>query len=102
MFGATEPVFVTGGGSQKSKHMNPKTNVPLRGVGAIEYSTEVLPKLIESGDRLFCGNQAYAKNWIFQQDNAPAHTAKMSKAVLEDKMKGRWVQDWPPSSPDLS
>lgn len=74
----------------------------LWGLGAIEYSTEVLPRLIESGDRLFCGNRAYAKKWMFQQVNAPAHTAKMSKAHLEDRMKGRWVQDWPPSSPALS
>lgn len=101
-FGPTEPVFVTGGGSQKSKVLNPKTDIPLRGVGAVEYCTEVLPRLIEDGDKLFSGKRAYAKDWVFQQDNAPAHTAKMSKAVLEDKMKGRWVKDWPPSSPDLS
>ena len=101
-FGATEPVFVTGGGSQKSKVLNPKTKVPLRGVGAVEYSTEVLPRLIQDGDQLFAGKRAYAKDWVFQQDNAPAHTAKMSKAVLEDRMEGRWLKDWPPSSPDLS
>ena len=92
-FGPTEPVFVTGGGSQKSKVKNPKTKVLLRGVGAMEYSTEVLPGLIKDGDRLFSGKRAHAKNWVFQQDNAPAHTAKMSKAVLEDRLKGRWVQD---------
>ena len=97
-FGPTEPVFVTGGGSQKSKVLNPRTKVPLRGVGAVEYSTEVLPRLIQDGDKLFAGKRAYARYWVFQQDNAPAHTAKMSKAVLED----RWVKDWPPSSPDLS
>ncbi len=102
LFGPTEPVFVTGGGSQKSKFLNPKTKVPLRGVGAVEYSTEVLPRLIQDGDRLFAGKRAYAKDWLFQQDNAPAHTAKMSKAVLEEKMGGRWIKDWPPSSPDLS
>jgi transposase len=101
-YGPTEPVFVTGGGSQKSKVVNPKTKVLLRGVGALEYCTDVLPSLIKDGDRLFSGTRAYAKNWVFQQDNAPAHTSKMSKAVLEDRMKGRWVQDWPPSSPDLS
>ena len=102
VFGPTEPVFVTGGGSQKSKVVNPKTKVLLRGVGALEYSKEVLPGLIEDGDRLFSRKRAYAKNWVIQQDNAPAHTAKMSKAVLEDRMKGRRVQDWPPSSPELS
>lgn len=102
VFGATMPVFVTGGGSQKSKVLNPKTKVALRGVGAEEYSTEVLPRLIEDGDRLFSGKRAYAKKWVFQQDNAPAHTAKRSKDVLEARMTGRWLKDWPANSPDLS
>jgi len=101
-FGPTSPVFVTGGGSKKSKFVNPKTKVPVKGVGALEYTTEVLPSLIADGDKLFSGKRKYAKQWIFQQDNAPAHTAKISKAFLEDRMAGRWVQDWPPSSPDLS
>ena len=74
----------------------------MKGVGALEYTTEVLASLIADGDKLFSGKRKYAKQWIFQQDNAPAHTAKISKAFLEDRMAGRWVQDWPPSSPDLS
>ena len=101
-FGPTKPVFVTGGGSQKSKFVNPKTKVPLRGVGAVEYSTEVLPRLIADGDLLSSGKRAFAEKWVFQQDGAPAHTAKVSKAALEEKMEGRWLKDWPPSSPDLS
>jgi transposase len=39
---------------------------------------------------------------VFQQDNAPAHTTKMTKGVLDARMPGRWMQDWPPCSPDLS
>lgn len=100
--GATNPIFVTGGGSQKSKVLSPKTGIPLRGVGAKEYSTEVLPSLISDGDRLFSGERLYARKWIFQQDNAPAHTAGSSKDVLESRMSGRWIMDWPPCSPDLS
>lgn len=101
-FGATKPIFVTGGGSQRSKVLNLKTQVPLRGVGAQEYSQDVLPSLLEDGDRLFSRARSSARKWIFQQDNAPAHTSKMSKGVLEARMSGRWMQDWPACSPDLS
>ena len=101
-FGATKPVFVTGGGSQKSKHLNPKTKLPLRGVGAEEYSSEVLPRLIDDGDVLFSEKRAYKKDWIFQQDGASSHRSVRSKKVLNARMPGRWMQDWPASSPDLS
>jgi len=50
----------------------------------------------------FWGEAGYARGWVFQLDNAVAHTAEMSKAVLKDRMGGRWVDYWPPSSPDLS
>lgn len=102
LFGATRPVFVTGGGSQKSKAVNPKTRQPLRGVGSLEYSSEVLPRLIADGDMLFSGKRVYKNDWIFQQDGASSHTAKVSKGVLNARMPGRWMQDWPASSPDLS
>ena len=101
-FGATKPVFVTGGGSQKSETLNPKTGIPLRRVGAEEYSKNVLPNLLADGDKLYSGERSYARKWIFQQDNAPAHTAGLSKGVLESRMSGRWIMDWPACSPDLS
>ncbi len=37
---------------------------------------------------------------VFQQDNAPCHTARVTKALL--KSKGSWVDDWPARSPDLN
>ena len=82
--------------------MNSKTMVPLRGVGAQEYSKDVLHSLLEDGDRLFAGERLYAKMWVFQQDNAPAHTAKLSEEKLDAVMCGRWMQDWPACSPDLT
>ncbi len=36
---------------------------------------------------------------IFQQDLAPAHTAKSTKSCLKDHSVG--VLDWPANSPDL-
>ncbi len=39
-------------------------------------------------------------DFIFQQDLAPAHTAKITKSWLNDHGVG--VLDWPPNSPDLN
>ncbi len=39
-------------------------------------------------------------DFIFQQDLAPAHTAKSTKTGLNDHVVG--VLDWPANSPDLN
>ncbi len=39
-------------------------------------------------------------DFIFQQDLAPAHTAKSTKSWLNDRGVG--VRDWPANSPDLN
>lgn len=104
-FGITKPIFVTGGGSKASKYKHPKTKQTLTGVGAEEYWTDVLPSLISDGNSLFKKSAYWAKRWIFQQDNAPPHTAVATKAKLVDLMGGvesRVELDWPPMSPDLS
>jgi hypothetical protein len=44
---------------------------------------------------LFGGN-----TWIFQQDNAPIHTAKIVKEWINDQ--NIEVMQWPPYSPDLN
>ncbi len=51
--------------------------------------------MLPSADQLF----KYA-DWIFQQDLAPAHTAKSTKSWLNDHAVG--VLDWPANSPDVS
>lgn len=40
-------------------------------------------------------------NLLFQQDNAPAHTSRTTRAFLAKKLPGR-VIEWPALSPDLS
>ncbi|GBL81264.1 hypothetical protein AVEN_143589-1 [Araneus ventricosus] len=40
------------------------------------------------------------KRYLFQQDNARPHTAKITKTWL--RMKHAFVLEWPASSPDLS
>lgn len=46
------------------------------------------------------GGRIGGHNWIFQQDNAPIHTARATKAWLEDH--GIRLLPWPPKSPDLN
>ncbi len=51
--------------------------------------------MLPSADQLFKD-----ADFIFQQDLAPAHTAKSTKCWLNDHGVG--VLDWPAHSPDLS
>lgn len=42
-------------------------------------------------------------NYCFQQDGAPAHTARTTQRFLKEHMVEVWDKEmWPPSSPDLS
>ncbi len=50
--------------------------------------------MLSSADQLFKD-----ADFIFQQDLAPAHTAKSTKSWLNDHGVG--VLDWPANSPDL-
>lgn len=101
-YGVTRAIFVTGGGSQKSMHVNPKTGQPYHGVSAAEYQEQVLPLLIKDGDHIFKTSTRWGSEWLFQQDNARAHIAKTTKAVLDDLLPHRVVHEWPAMSPDLS
>ncbi len=51
--------------------------------------------MLPSADQLFKD-----ADFIFQQDLAPAHTAKSTKSWLNDRGVG--VLDWPANSPDLN
>ncbi len=52
---------------------------------------------LPSADQLFKD-----ADFIFQQDLAPAHTAKRTKSWLNDHGVGVGVLDWPANSPDLN
>ena len=46
--------------------------------------------------------KAGKSSYVFQQDGAPAHTAKVVQAWMAEKMNF-WPKDfWPPQSPDLN
>jgi transposase len=98
--GVTKLVFVTGGGTKSSSYWNPKAKSAYKGVCAEEYQKEVLPSLLEEGQRLFKGSQ-WAHYWILQQDNASPHVDAGTLGFLEQEMPGR-VLKWPAASPDLS
>ena len=101
-YGVTKVIFVTGGGSQKSEYINPKTGLPHTGVGASEYQERVLPELIREGNRIFSAHGKGASEWHFQQDNARPHVAQSTKDLLDQLMPNQVVHDWPACSPDLS
>lgn len=63
------------------------------------YINDILEKnLVPWASKHFAG-----KSWIFQQDGAPAHTAKKTQQWCETHMP-RFIKasDWPASSPDLN
>jgi hypothetical protein len=79
--GLTEPVFFA----------------PQERLSAATYIDKVLPVVKREGRRL-CGKQ-----WIYQQDGAPAHRAKLAQKWCESHLPAFIPKDqWPPNSPDLS
>ena len=43
----------------------------------------------------------FPRNFIFQQDGAGAHTAKMTKSYLFE-LEIQYIKNWPANSPDLN
>ncbi len=64
-------------------------------VTATVYQESLKHFMLLSADQLFKD-----ADFIFQQDLAPAHTAKSTKSWLNDHGVG--VLDWPANSPDLN
>ena len=66
-------------------------------INADYYTNNLLPQLIED-----CNNVA-PKDFIFQQDGAPAHTSRLAQNWLEQHTPDFIKKDeWPPNSPDLN
>jgi hypothetical protein len=66
-------------------------------INADYYMTNLLPKLIED-----CTEVA-PRDFIFQQDSAPAHAARKTQEWIEQNTPDFITKDeWPPNSPDLN
>lgn len=92
------PLFVTAG----STDVRSKT----KGVTKEVYQALLQDELIPACKQLMAkrrGNSARAK-WVFQQDNARAHTSKLVKSWLATAASnGNFtLMQWPAKSPDLS
>ena len=63
------------------------------------YLTEILQGVLEPWARAHFGN----RDWIFQQDSAPAHKAREVQNWCQANFPGFITsQEWPPYSPDLN
>lgn len=70
-------------------------------LNAHQYQNQVLQNVREIGNTVAgFGGRGNQRQWIFQQDNAPAHTARTSRQFLEEE--NITLLEWPPNSPDLS
>lgn len=87
----------------KSKSFMVAGGVSSKGVGVLNFVIGTMNS--------FCYKQTIAnykadmvKNGvkIFQQDNAPSHTSKLSTKELEEQFGENYINDWPPHSPDIN
>jgi len=66
-------------------------------INAQYYINKLLPKLVEDCDALL------EEGFIFQQDGAPAHSARLAQEWLQQHTPDYINKDeWPPNSPDLN
>ena len=82
--GATKPFFVTGEGLK---------------VNAVSYKKHLEKELIPDIEKV-----VKKKHWIFLQDSAPSHRAKIVQNLLDEKLGKRFIKsgEWPPASPDCN
>jgi hypothetical protein len=104
-YGATEPVLATGGGVKKPSYPRENGKGMYSGVCGLEYRSEILPKLIAGGNKLFSSQSKWVDRWVFQQDNASIHKSQESLEKVVELMGGNDMRvelEWPALSPDLS
>lgn len=98
-YGVTELIVVTGGSTQNRKWLNKKGGL-YKGVSAAEYRHEVLPKLMDAGQRLFAKGRK--RGWVLQQDGARPHVPELCREYARGRAPGGLLEPWPANSPDLS
>lgn len=101
--GVTKAHLVTGTSNLKTAYKNTKGQ-PSKNITSAEYADVLRKSLLPEGRRLF--SFVGLSNWVFQQDNDPAHKRAAPEAIRAWNSKGRGrvqlLQNWPPNSPDLT
>jgi len=102
IFGMTKLHVVAGTSGHVTAHMN-KQGKGAKNITASEYKEVLERTLLPEGRRLF-GNNGIS-SWTFQQDNDPTHKRAHEIINQYNSKHGcniTLLQNWPPSSPDLS
>lgn len=101
-YGVTKLHIVAGASQHKSLYKTKQGRVA-RNITQAEYSAVLMQTLLPEGQRIFCTHNVRA--WTLQQDNDPAHKNAcmvINKYNNEHDTIISMLQNWPPSSPDLS
>lgn len=69
----------------------------------VRINTEAYLKILSAEVKPWVEANYPEGNYVFQQDGAPAHTAKKTQKWLDENLADYWRKEmWPPQSPDLS
>ena len=69
----------------------------------VKVNSMVYLDLLQSRVAPWFTNAFGNKDYVFQQDGAPAHTSNIVQIWAKENFKGFWAKEiWPPSSPDLN
>lgn len=69
----------------------------------LKISAEVYLTVLRNVVKPWMDKVAAGRHYVFQQDGAPAHTAKATQIWLKANVPELWEKEvWPPSSPDCN
>ena len=69
----------------------------------LKVNTDVYLDVMQNIVKPWMDRVANGRDYVFQQDSAPAHASKRTQAWLLENVPAHWSPDlWPPNSPDLN
>jgi hypothetical protein len=93
------PLFYVSGTTGLETDYKRIDGTKLTGVGAQEFIDMLDKQLVPAAQEIFAA--AGVTDWALLLDNAPAHTAKVTKKYLKEKGI-KVIENWPGNSPDLN